>query len=280
MSRIDRLVVVGLGLIGGSVARGVKARGLAAEVVGVGRDPVRLEQARAAGAVDRATTDLARGLRGADLVLLATPVGSLPGLVREAWPHLEPGAVLTDAGSVKGEVVAAAGACPARPETTFVGGHPLAGSEQSGFAASRPDLFEDSLTILTPTAAAPAEAVARVSALWLGLGSQVRLMSAEEHDRAVAAISHLPHLVAYALVGAAGEALSLAARGFQDTTRIAASDEVLWADIFRGNREAFLAALETFGALLARWEALIRAGEWTALEAELARVRELREKLG
>lgn len=280
MSRVRRLAVVGLGLIGGSVARGAKARGLADEVVGVGRDPRRLEEARRAGAVDRTATELAAGLRDAELVLLATPVGSLPALVREAWALLEPGAVLTDVGSVKAPVVAAAGACPARPGRAFVGGHPLAGSERSGFSASRPDLFEGAVTILTPTGSTPPEAVARAAALWEGLGSQVRLMSADEHDRAVAAVSHLPHLVAYALVGSTGDDLPLAARGFQDTTRIAASDETLWVDIFRDNREVLLAALGGFTRLLARWEAMIRAGEWAALEAELARIRELREKLG
>lgn len=280
MSRFRCLAVVGVGLIGGSVARGAKARGLADEVVGVGRDPGRLEEARRAGALDRATTDLATGLHGADLVLLATPVGSLPGLVREAWALLGPGAVLTDAGSVKGPVVAAASAGPGRPGTAFVGGHPLAGSERAGFPASRPDLFEGALTILTPTRSTPPEAVARVTALWEGLGSQVRLMSADEHDRAVATISHLPHLIAYALVGAARDALALAAGGFQDTTRIAASDEMLWVDIFRENRELLLTALGGFTHLLGRWEAMIRAGKWAALEAELAKIRELREKLG
>lgn len=281
MSPFHRLAVVGLGLVGGSVARGVKARRLAEEVVGVGRDPSRLHEARRAGAIDRAATELAGGLRGADLVLLATPVGSLPALAREAWALLEPGAVLTDVGSVKGEIVAAVGACPSRPGVGFVGGHPLAGSEQSGFPSSHPDLFEGSVTILTPTGATPPEAVARVTALWEGLGSQVRLMPPGEHDRTVAVISHLPHLAAYALVGVTGEeVLSLAARGFRDTTRIAASDETLWVDIFRGNRAALLAALDHLTALLTRWEGMIRAGEWTALETELARIRALREKLG
>lgn len=281
MSPFRRLAVVGLGLIGGSVARGVKARGLAEEVVGVGRDPVRLHEAHRAGAADRVVTELAGGLRGADLVLLATPVGSLPALAREAWALLEPGAVLTDVGSVKGEIVTVVGASPPRPGAGFVGGHPLAGSEQSGFSASHPDLFEGAVTILTPTDTTPPEAVARVTALWEGLGSQVRLMLPDEHDRTVAVISHLPHLAAYALVGVTGEeVLPLAARGFRDTTRIAASDETLWTDIFRGNRAALLAAVGSLTALLARWEGMIRAGEWAALEAELARIRALREKLG
>ncbi|MGH7319267.1 MAG: prephenate dehydrogenase, partial [Candidatus Rokuibacteriota bacterium] len=217
---------------------------------------------------------------GADLIVLCAPVGALPGLVRRVWPHLAPGAVLTDVGSVKGEVVAAAEACPARSDAGFVGGHPMAGSERSGFSAADPDLFEGRLTLLTPTPRTPEEALGRATAFWEALGSQVRLISAEAHDRAVAAVSHLPHLAAYGLVAAAdGEALALAGRGFGDTTRIAASAEALWTDIFRGNRQALLEALGQYRGILARWEALIQEGDWGALEAALARARELREKL-
>jgi cyclohexadieny/prephenate dehydrogenase len=273
-------VVVGPGLIGGSVGRGARARGLAREVVAVGRSPVALENVLAGGGADRVTTDLGAALRGADLVLLCTPVGALPGLVRQAWGLLEPGAVLTDAGSVKGEVVAAARACPPRPGVAFAGGHPMAGSERSGFGAADPDLFEGRLALVTEEPETPPRAVAAARALWEGLGSHVRTLSVDAHDRGVALISHLPHLVAYGLVAAAdGEALALAARGFTDTTRIAGSAEALWTDIFRANREALLAGLGRFSGILARWEALVRAGDWGALEAALGRAREVREKL-
>jgi cyclohexadieny/prephenate dehydrogenase len=275
-----RLAVVGPGLIGGSIARGARRRGLAREVVVVARGPGVLREVQAAGAADVCTTDLARGVGDADVVVLCAPVGALPGLVRAAWPHLAQGAVLTDAGSVKGGVVAAAAACPSRPGVAFVGGHPMAGSERSGFGASDPDLFEGRLALLTPTAATPPAAVAVATALWEGLGSQVRCLSVEAHDRGVAQISHLPHLAAYALVAAADEeALPLAARGFADSTRIALSGESLWTDIFRGNRVPLLAALARYEAVLARWRALATGGEWDALEAELARAREVREKL-
>ena len=178
-------------------------------------------------------------MAGAALVVLCAPVGALPGLIRAAWPHLAPGAVLTDAGSVKRSVVEAALECPARAGVSFVGGHPMAGSERSGLEASDPDLFEGRLALLTPTTGTPPAAVAAVTALWEGLGSSVRSLSAEAHDRLVAQISHLPHLVAYALVAAVdGEALPLAGRGFTDTTRIAASAEALWADIFRAEPRA------------------------------------------
>ena len=279
MAMLSRLAVVSLGLLGGSVARAARARGLAREIVGVGRTPGTLARARAAGVVDRTTSDLASGVRDAELVVLCAPVGILPGMVRAAWPHLAPGAVLTDVGSVKAPVVAAAEACPPGPGA-FVGGHPMAGSERSGFEASRADLFEGRLALLTPTARTPAAALARVGAFWEALGGQVRLLAPEVHDRGVAAISHLPHLAAYALVAAADEeALPLAAAGFQDTTRVAASPEALWTDIFRENREALLAVLGGYRALLAEWEGLVRRGEWEALEAALAHARERREKL-
>jgi prephenate dehydrogenase len=157
----------------------------------------------------------------------------------------------------------------------------MAGSERSGFDASRADLFEDRLTLLTPTGTTPDAAVARLTAFWEALGSQVRLLSPEAHDRAVAAISHLPHLAAYGLVAAAEEdALPFAAAGFHDTTRIAASPEPLWTDIFRENRDAVLGALARYRSVVDEWDALIRAGAWDALEAALARARERREKLG
>lgn len=278
---VARLAVVGLGLLGGSVVRAARARAAAAEIAGVSRNAATLAEARGARLVDLATADLAEGVRGADLVVLAVPVGVLPGLVRAVWPHLAPGAVLTDVGSVKWEVVAAADSCPPRAGVAFVGGHPMAGSEQSGFTASHADLFAGCLVLLTPTSQTPEAAVARVGALWEALGGQVRSLTVAVHDRAVAAISHLPHLAAYGLVAAGdGEALALAGRGFVDTTRVAASPEALWSDIFRANRSALLDALAEYRERLARWEALIRAGDWSALEEELGRAREMREKLG
>jgi prephenate dehydrogenase len=188
--------------------------------------------------------------------------------------------VLTDAGSVKRSVVDAALACPARDGVSFVGGHPMAGSERSGLEASDPDLFEGRLALLTPDARTPPATVATVAALWEGLGSHVRSLPAEAHDRLVAQISHLPHLVAYALVAAVeGDALPLAGRGFTDTTRIAASAESLWADIFRQNRGPLLHALERYEAVLSRWRDLASRGDFAGLEAELGRAREVREKL-
>ncbi|HSE96226.1 MAG TPA: prephenate dehydrogenase, partial [Methylomirabilota bacterium] len=237
-------------------------------------------QARADGVVDRGTGELAEGVSEADVVVLCTPVGTLPGLVRAVWPALPPGSLLTDVGSVKRGVVEAAEACPPRPGVAFVGGHPMAGSERSGYAAATADLFEGRLTLLTRTARTPAAALDRLVTFWEALGSQVRILSVEAHDRGVALISHLPHLAAYALVAAAdGDALGLAAQGFTDTTRIAASAETLWTDIFRENRRELLDAVDRYRGILARWEALLRQGDWSSLEAELERAREIREKL-
>jgi prephenate dehydrogenase len=275
------VTVVSPGLIGGSVARGLRSRRLAGEVMVVARHEAAIRAVIHAGAADAGTTDLTKGVTGASLVVLCAPVSALPGLVRATWPHLAPGAVLTDAGSVKRGVVEAVRGCPARPDVGFVGGHPMAGSERSGFEASDADLFEGKLALLTPTGDTPEPAVAAATALWEGLGSTVRLLTAEVHDHLVAQISHLPHLAAYALVSAAeADALPLVGRGFVDTTRIAASAEALWTDIFRDNRRPLLDALARYEAVLGHWRELVARGDWTTLEAELGRARELREKLG
>lgn len=280
MTRWRHVTVVGLGLIGGSIARSLRARGLATTIVGVGRSRPALRSAVAAGAIDLATEDMGQGVTGADLVVLCAPVGVLPGLVRAAWPHLAPGALLTDVGSVKRGIVEAAEACPGRDGVLFAGSHPMAGSERSGFGASDPDLFEGRLALVTETSRTDARAVAAATAFWAALGSQVRVLSVEAHDRGVAMISHLVHLAAYGLVTSADEdALPLVARGFADTTRVALSSETLWADIFRENRPALLDAVARYRAVLERWEGWIRAGRWESLEAELGRAREVREKL-
>ena len=278
--RWPRVTVVSPGLIGGSVARGLRARRLAGEVVVVARHDAAVRAVIDAGAADSGTTDLAAGVAGASLVVLCAPVGALPGQIRAAWPHLMPGAVLTDAGSVKRSVVDAARACPARAGVHFVGGHPMAGSERSGFEASDADLFDGRVALVTPTADTPESAVQAATALWEGLGSTVRRLSPDVHDHLVAQISHLPHLAAYALVaGAEADALPLSGRGFVDTTRVAASAEALWTDIFRENRASLLDALGRYEAILGRWRELVARGDWTTLEAELGRAREVREKL-
>jgi prephenate dehydrogenase len=279
---IRRLSLVGLGLLGGSVAKAARALGLADEIVAVGRDRERLEPARRDGVVDRVTTDLREGVDGADFCLLATPVATLTALLPAVWQALPADAVLTDVGSTKAGIVAAAEALARRYRPlAFVGSHPMAGSEQSGYAVSRPDLFQGATVILTPTESTDSHAVKRVGAFWEALGGRLVTLDPVTHDRATAAISHLPHLVADALVDAVVRMdprfFEIAGRGFKDTTRIAASDPRMWREIFQENRAGLAEALGAFRAALDELERLVAAGDAAVVEAALDRIRRTRE---
>jgi prephenate dehydrogenase len=281
---IERLAIVGVGLLGGSVAKAARARGVAREIVGVGRDLGRLGPAVRDGALDRATTDLAEGVAAADLVVLGATVLANEALLPAVWRAAPAGAVVTDVGSTKRGIVAAADRlAPGRPQVQFVGSHPMAGSEQSGYAVARADLFAGATVVVTPSDAGDARAVKGVGEFWTALGARVVTLDADTHDRTVAAISHLPHVVAWALVDAVArfepEAFAVAARGFKDTTRIAASDPDMWRDILLDNRQAVRASLAAFRGALDDLEALVDAGDAAALTAYLARVKAVRERL-
>jgi len=281
---IERLAIVGVGLLGGSVAKAVRAQALAREVVGIGRDLARLGPALRDGALDRVTTDLAEGVAGADRILLAAPVLANETLLPRVWRAASPGAVLTDVGSTKRGIAAAADRLAAgRPEVHFVGSHPMAGSEKSGYAVARVDLFQGATVVVTPTESSDAAAAKAVGEFWAALGARVVVLEPAAHDRAVAAISHLPHVAAWALVDAVvrfePEALSIAARGFKDTTRIAASDPEVWREILLDNREAVRGSLAAFRGALDDLEALIGSGDGAALTAFLARMKTVRERL-
>jgi prephenate dehydrogenase len=281
---IQRLAVVGVGLLGGSVALGARAQGLAREIVGVGRDRARLDAPLRAGAVDRVTTDLAAGVAEADVVVLAATVLANERLLEALWDVLAPGALVTDVGSTKRGIVGVAERLAgARPRAAFVGSHPMAGSERSGFAVARADLFRGATVIVTPTDTSEPRAVKGVTALWEALGARVSALDADSHDRVVAAISHLPHVAAWALVDAVERfepgALAFAARGFRDTTRIAASDPAMWTEILLGNRDAVLAGLAVYREAVDALERLIASGDRGAIEALLARVKTQREGL-
>lgn len=281
---IERLAIVGVGLLGGSVAKAVRAQALAREIVGVGRDLARLGPALRDGALDRVTTDLAEGVAGADRILLAAPVLANETLLPRVWQAASPGAVLTDVGSTKRGIAAAADRLAAgRPEIHFVGSHPMAGSEKSGYAVARVDLFQGATVVVTPTESSDAAAAKGVGEFWAALGARVVVLEPAAHDRAVAAISHLPHVAAWALVDAVGrfepDALSIAARGFKDTTRIAASDPEVWREILLDNREAVRGSLAAFRDALDDLEALIGSGDGPALTAFLARMKTARERL-
>ncbi len=281
---IRRLCVVGPGLLGGSVAMGARARRLAGEIVAVGRREASVAPALRAGAVDHATTDLAAALRGADFCVLAMPVTVLEAQLDAVWGAAEAGVVITDVGSTKGRIVAAAERLAARRPLAFVGSHPMAGSERAGFAEARADLFEAATVVLTPTERTEPAALARVREFWEALGARITVLDPVTHDRAAAAVSHLPHLVADALVDAVLRMdpafLDVAARGFRDTTRIAASSPPIWREIFQDNRVALAEAVAAFRKSLDHLEGVIAAGDAAAVEAELERIKQQRERLG
>jgi prephenate dehydrogenase len=280
---IRRLTIFGLGLLGGSVAKAARAESLAAEIVAVGRRRATMEPALRDGGVDMITTDLAEGLAGADFCVLATPVATLPALLGEVWRGARSDAVLTDVGSTKQAIVSAAETLARVRPLAFLGSHPMAGSEKSGYAVSRADLFKGARVVVTPTDTTEPEARKRVTEFWEALGARVTALDPLSHDRAVAAISHLPHLVADALVDAVArldpQFFDLAATGFRDTTRIAAGSPQVWREIFLDNRAALGSALDVFRRALDDLERLIASGDAAALERELDRIKRVREQL-
>jgi prephenate dehydrogenase len=282
----ERITIAGVGLVGGSLALAVREAGLATEVVGFGRSAENLAVARQRGLVDRVTRDPAEAVGDADAIVLAAPVGACVGLAEAFAPHARPGAVLTDVASVKAGLVAALEARWASVGPV-VGAHPIAGSEASGAGAARGDLFRGQRCIVTPTTATDPRALAGIRALWEGVGARVETMRPAVHDELLARVSHLPHLVAYALVAAVGDArveglsaLEYAGSGFRDTTRIAASPAEVWRDIALANAVPLRTALVAFRAALDRLERLVARGDAAGLEAELAAARALRQRLG
>ena len=278
---IQELAIVNVGLLGGSVAKAARAGGLARRIVGVGRDIARLQPAIDDGSLDVATIELETGVREADFILLAAPVLAIEGLLERMWRAAPDGTVITDVGSTKRNIVRAAERLAARRPLAFVGSHPLAGSEQSGYGVARADLFRGATVVVTPTEGTELGALKRVTEFWEALGARVSSLDPEAHDRTVAAISHLPHLIACALVDGAGRvepaALELAARGFRDTTRIAAGDPDVWTEIFLANRDALSASVGAFREALADLQRAIDAGAPEPLRAALARIKATRE---
>ena len=280
---IRQLSIVGVGLLGGSVAKAARSGGLARRIVGVGRDPERLRPAVDDGTLDTAVTDLEAGVREADVILLAAPVLAIEGLLERVWGAAANGALITDVGSTKRNIVRMAERLAVTRPLAFVGSHPLAGSEQAGYRVARADLFRGATVVVTPTERTELAALKKITELWEALGARVTALDPETHDRTVAAISHLPHLIACALVDGAGRvepaALELAARGFRDTTRIAAGDPDMWTEIFLANRDALTAGIEAFREALADLQRVIDAGRVEPLRAELARIKAIREQL-
>mgnify|MGYP001303734444 CR=1 FL=1 len=281
--RFERVAIVGVGLIGGSFALALKAAKLCGHVLGVGRGAANLESARRLGVIDAVATDPAQAA-GCDLVMVATPVAQFERVLSALAPGLRDGALVTDGGSTKRDVVAAARKALGSKVAQFVPGHPVSGAEKSGAEAARADLFRDRRVILTPLAEnAPAD-VARVESLWQACGARVHRMDPETHDEVLAAVSHLPHLLAYALVkefadrGNAARLFANAAGGLRDFTRIASSHPEMWRDICVANRDKLAAELGAFEARLRAIRPLLEAGDGVALEKLFAEARAAREK--
>lgn len=272
----DKLAVVGLGLLGGSVAAAAKQRGLVRTVVGAARRQAPLRHALEAGIVDAVASPI-EAVEGADLVVLGTPVGSMARLVAELAPRLARGCLVTDVGSVKSGVVdRLPGLLPVGVE--FVGSHPMAGSHLRGPEHARADLFEGATCVVTPRAGQDPRAVERIEAFWRALGARVKRRSASEHDDEVAWVSHLPHLVAYAYANALQHAPTrvgeLAGGGFRDFTRIAQSDAELWGEILTLNRKALAGPLNHFSASLAEIARVLEEGDAESLERLLQSARQ------
>lgn len=279
---IGKLAVFGVGLIGGSFALALKKAGAVGEVVGVGRSLSNLGDAYRLGIIDEVVTKPAEAVAGADMVLLAVPVGQMPVVMAAIAPHLSPDTVVTDAGSTKQDVLGYARNHLGNHLSHFVPAHPIAGAEKTGAAASSPELYQGRNVVVTPLAENAPAAVAKVKDAWAACGATVREMTPQGHDEVFAAVSHLPHLLAFVLVDDiagkpnAVELFSYAASGFRDFTRIAGSSPEMWRDISLANRNALLKELDAYRAQLDRLHAALEAGDAAALEQVFTRASKAR----
>lgn len=284
---IKRLAIIGVGLIGGSLARAMKRAGLCDEIVGGGRDAAQLRKAVELGVIDRYDIDIASAARDADMVVIAVPLGAMEQVLCALAGQVRPDTVITDVGSAKASVVAAARHVFDEVPANFVPGHPIAGTEKNGVEASFAELFQGRRVILTPLPHTDAHALAQVRLLWRTAGAEVIEMGVEHHDEVLAATSHLPHILAYSLVDtlvrmdsseAGDEIFRFAAGGFRDFTRIASSDPVMWRDICLANRTAIIAQLERFSADLDTLTALVRNSDGERILAVFSRAKAARDR--
>ncbi|QXM23718.1 prephenate/arogenate dehydrogenase family protein [Elioraea tepida] len=282
-----RLALIGIGLIGSSLARAAKEKGgIADEVVATARSAATRDTVRRLGIVDRVEDTAAAAVAGADCVMLCAPVGAFADIAAAIAPHLARDAVLTDVGSTKGSVIRDVG--PYVPDHAhFVPGHPIAGTEHSGPEAGFATLFEGRYAILTPPPGTDEAAVAKVATLWRNAGSMVEIMEPQHHDKVFAIVSHLPHLIAFTICGTADDleeesrqaVLRFAASGFRDFTRIAASDPEMWRDVFLNNREALLEMAQRFTEDMTAMARAVRWGDASYIEDKIARGRRIRRRL-
>ncbi len=283
---LKKIVIVGAGLIGGSFSLALKQAGAVATVVGMGRSRAAMQRALELGIVDVVGEDWAPALQGADLVLLAMPVAQTAAVLAALAPHLQDGTVVSDAGSTKGDVVAAARQALGARIRQFVPGHPIAGSESNGPEAARAALFRGKKVVLTPLPENAPEMVERVAAAWRACGAVMHVLTPQQHDEVFASVSHLPHLLAFALVDdIAGKAhadllFQFAASGFRDFTRIAASSPEMWRDISLANAPALLQELDVYMAQLQGMRRSLAAGDGAALQAVFANAQAARQNWG
>jgi prephenate dehydrogenase len=284
MAFFDTVAIVGVGLIGGSIGLALRKSHLARHVIGIGRRLESLRTAENRGAVTEVSTDLRQGVASANFVVVCTPVEQVPEFVAAAAKACKPDTIITDVGSTKGVIVAACDKALADSKglwASFVGSHPLAGSERTGVEFAREDLFEDRTTVITPTLETRADAASRVEAFWQGLGSKVVRMSPDTHDAGIAVTSHLPHLVASALAAATpAELTPLTATGWGDSTRIASGDVELWRQIFLDNRANTLKALAPFERVLSELRMALETGDGAALARLLQQGKRIRDSVG
>ena len=279
----QNVAIVGVGLLGGSLGLALRERKLAATVTGIGRDAQRLRMAVERGVISKYSTDLMSGVADADLVVLCTPVSLIASQLGDVYQATQDDCLITDVGSTKAQIVSAADALDT---TRFVGSHPLAGSEQTGFEHARADLFENRLVIVTPSNRPSqlddqATAVNRIRSFWESVGAHVQQMPADQHDRLLATTSHLPHLIAAALSAMLKpDEFPLTGTGWRDTTRIAAGDAELWRQIIAANREAVVVAMQRFGQQWQQLQAAIENDNPMALMSILEQGKQNRESLG
>ena len=281
---LNKVVIFGVGLIGGSFARALKLAGAVGTVVGMGRSPASMGRALELGIIDQIGGNMAQALNGADLVLLAAPVAQTGAILASIAPHLRPGTIVTDAGSTKSDVVAAARVALKEKVSQFVPGHPIAGRETNGPDAAIIDLYQGKKVVLTPLAENAASDIDKVAAAWRACGAILHALSPEEHDKVFAAVSHLPHLLAFALVDDiankphAGLLFQYAASGFRDFTRIAGSSPEMWRDISLANQPALLAELDSYMAQLATLRTHLAAHDGAAIEGVYANAQHARQQ--
>jgi len=280
MKQFNKITIIGVGLIGGSIGLAIKKNRLAREVTGVFRRKSTLKKAIVRRAVDRGVLDIKSGVRDADLIIVATPVYKIPMLIEESARYAKDGAVITDAGSTKEWIVRKAEkSCKGLP-VSFVGAHPMAGSEHAGVEFARPDLFNGASCIIIRTKSTNPGALNKLVSFWKAIGARVKVMNPSAHDKSVAFVSHLPHVAAFSVAGVVNDSdLEYAAEGFRDTTRVASSDPYLWADIFMTNRKELLASLRLFERYNRELASAVSKKDYKKLVTLLAKAKAKRDKL-